>query len=179
LKGRSHAGASVAVELAMCPRPNGRRSLPTVRDVPGRCRYSGFRRDRVAQNWIRGTTDVWLIDVRSVCSGQISLAKSFFPLRHRRRPQDQFRGINYSVAGVLERQKAALLAAIKTGSWPVPISTGLNRYGARYRSLSILVQAQNQPLFEDTMEQVRGALRMIRKVPPASRTILNSLRTIR
>jgi putative ABC transport system permease protein len=42
----------------------------------------------------------------------------------------------------------------------------LNRFGARFRSLTILVEAQNQELFEDTMEQVRGALRVIRKVAP-------------
>jgi len=87
-----------------------------------------------------------------------------FSLRHRVGRKIKFRGINYSVAAC-SRPKAALLAAIKTGSWRSH-QHRLNRYGARYRSLSILVQAQNQPLFEDTMEQVRGALRMIRKVPP-------------
>ena len=47
----------------------------------------------------------------------------------------------------------------------VPVTTGLNRFG-RWRSLSILVQARDQASYDDTVEQVRGALRVVRKVPP-------------
>ena len=38
--------------------------------------------------------------------------------------------------------------------------------GRTWRSLSILVQARDQASYEDTVEQVRGILRAIRKVPP-------------
>ena len=48
----------------------------------------------------------------------------------------------------------------------IPISTGLNRYGRFWRSLAILVQAENQESYEDTIEQVRGIMRTIRKVRP-------------
>jgi putative ABC transport system permease protein len=47
----------------------------------------------------------------------------------------------------------------------IPITTGLNRYGRR-REISILVQAAEPAAFEETMEQSRGLLRSIRKVPP-------------
>jgi putative ABC transport system permease protein len=47
----------------------------------------------------------------------------------------------------------------------VPVTTGLNRFG-RWRSLSILVQARDQASYDDTVEQVRGILRTVRKVPP-------------
>jgi putative ABC transport system permease protein len=47
----------------------------------------------------------------------------------------------------------------------IPITTGLNRYGHE-RSLSIQVQAAGETTFADTMEQVRGILRTLRKVPP-------------
>ena len=43
---------------------------------------------------------------------------------------------------------------------------GLNRYGRTWRSLTILVQAPDQASYEDTVEQVRGILRAVRKVPP-------------
>jgi putative ABC transport system permease protein len=48
----------------------------------------------------------------------------------------------------------------------VPLATALNRYGRQWRSVSILVQAESQEAYEDTVEQVRGALRTIRRVEP-------------
>jgi putative ABC transport system permease protein len=48
----------------------------------------------------------------------------------------------------------------------IPLSTGLNRFGMHWRSLEILVRAPSEALFEDTIEQARGALRAIRKVSP-------------
>jgi putative ABC transport system permease protein len=47
----------------------------------------------------------------------------------------------------------------------VPITTGLHRFG-RWRSLNLLVQARNPASYDDTVEEVRGILRVIRKVPP-------------
>jgi putative ABC transport system permease protein len=47
----------------------------------------------------------------------------------------------------------------------IPLTTGMNRY-SRERSLEFLVQARNQQQYDDTVEQVRGVLRTIRKVPP-------------
>jgi putative ABC transport system permease protein len=48
----------------------------------------------------------------------------------------------------------------------IPITTGLNRYGLTRRSVSILVQAQDQKTYEDTVEQARGIMRTVRKVEP-------------
>jgi putative ABC transport system permease protein len=47
----------------------------------------------------------------------------------------------------------------------IPITTGLNAYG-KERDVNLLIQARNQPLFDETVEQVRGLLRTLRKVPP-------------
>jgi putative ABC transport system permease protein len=70
------------------------------------------------------------------------------------------------VIGVLEA-KGEMLGGNQDNFAVVPITTGLNRYGGwNWRSLSILVQAANQTLYDDTLEQVRGILRAIRKVPP-------------
>src|SRR5205814_5425260 len=44
-------------------------------------------------------------------------------------------------------------------------TSGLNRYG-RWAEISILVSVENPALFSDTIEQARGLLRTIRKVPP-------------
>src|SRR6185295_16827985 len=48
----------------------------------------------------------------------------------------------------------------------IPITTGLNRYGRWGRSVNLLVQARDPAAYNDTLEQVRGYLRVIRKVPP-------------
>jgi len=102
---------------------------------------------------------------RSVCVLGNSLAKKLFPHGSGVGNRVRFGGINYAVVGVLEA-RGQTLGGDQDRFLATPISTALNRFGARYRSLNILVQAQNQQLLGDTMEQVRGALRLIRKVPP-------------
>ncbi|HWI57441.1 MAG TPA: FtsX-like permease family protein, partial [Bacillota bacterium] len=73
--------------------------------------------------------------------------------------------INYVVVGVLE-SKGGSRGGDQDNFAVVPVTTGLNRFGRWNRSLSFLVQARDQARYEDTVEQVRGSLRVIRKVPP-------------
>jgi putative ABC transport system permease protein len=79
----------------------------------------------------------------------------------------KFRGINYTVAGVIE-PRGKTMGGDQDHFIAIPITTGLNRFGAHWRSLNILVQAPSGRLFDDTIEQTRGALRAIRKVPPGA-----------
>jgi putative ABC transport system permease protein len=80
--------------------------------------------------------------------------------------QVKFDGIKYTVIGVLE-PRGLMLGGNQDNFAVIPITTGLRRYGRQpWRSLSILVQARSQELYDDTVEQVRGVLRVIRKVPP-------------
>jgi len=71
------------------------------------------------------------------------------------------------VVGVLEA-RGKTLGGDQDSFLAIPITTGLNRFGAHWRSLDILVQAANGQVFDDTIEQARGALRTIRKVPPGA-----------
>ncbi len=123
----------------------------------------------LAKNWIvesgRALLASDIDSARSVCVLGNSLAKKLFPHGAAVGTKVKFQGINYSVVGVLEA-RGRTLGGDQDRFMAIPISTGLNRYGARYRSLNILVQAQSQRALEDTMEQVRGAMRTIRKVPP-------------
>jgi len=49
----------------------------------------------------------------------------------------------------------------------VPVTTGMSRFGfPPWRSLNVLVQARDQVSYEDTVEQVRGIMRSVRKVAP-------------
>jgi putative ABC transport system permease protein len=122
-----------------------------------------------ARNWILGEGRLLLeMDVdggRNVCVLGHSLAKSVFPHASAVGEQLKIDGINYSVVGVLE-PKGGSLGGDQDNFAVMPITTGLNRYGRYYRSLTLLVQAADSTSYDDTVEQVRGILRAVRKVPP-------------
>ena len=101
---------------------------------------------------------------RHVCVLGNSLAKTVFPHSPAVGQRLKINGINYTVVGVLEA-KGGQVGGDQDNFAVIPITTGLNRFG-RWRSLNILVQARDQPSYDDTLEQVRGVLRVIRKVPP-------------
>ena len=101
---------------------------------------------------------------RDVCVLSHGLAQTLFPYGSAVGERVKFTGINYTVIGVLETKGATM--GSQENFAMIPISTGLNRYGRFWRSLAILVQAENQESYEDTIEQVRGIMRTIRKVRP-------------
>ncbi|MGN6555831.1 MAG: ABC transporter permease [Verrucomicrobiota bacterium] len=138
-------------------------SAPTVRlfgETPG-----SFS----AKNWDlaegRMLMDADVEGARDVCVLGSGLAKSVFPLGSAVGEKLKVDGINYTVIGVLE-SKGGSLGGDQDNFAVVPITTGSNRYGRWGRSLNILVQARDQASYDSTVEQVRGLLRVIRKVPP-------------
>jgi putative ABC transport system permease protein len=102
---------------------------------------------------------------RNVCVLGSGLKNTLFPFGSALGERVKFDGINYLVIGVLE-EKGALLGGEQDNFGIIPLTTGLDRYGRWWRSLSILVQARSQARYQDTVEQVRGILRAARKVPP-------------
>ena len=75
-------------------------------------------------------------------------------------------GINYTVIGVLA-PKGASASGDQDNFAVIPITTGLDRYGGNtWRSLNLLVQARDQASYDECMDQARGIMRVIRKVPP-------------
>ncbi len=121
-----------------------------------------------ARNWVveegRVLLQADLDTYRNVCVLGNKLAKIVFPRGSGINQTIKYDGINYTVVGVLEAQ-GALFGGDQDDFLVIPITTGLNRY-SRERSLQILVQAQDRAAFDDTVEQVRGILRALRKVPP-------------
>jgi len=102
---------------------------------------------------------------RDVCVLGSTLATNIFPHvvpigRHLK-----INGFNYTVIGVLE-PKGGSLGGDQDNFVVVPVTTGLNRFGRWNRSLTILVQAHDQASYDNTVEEVRGILRVLRKVPP-------------
>src|SRR5689334_8892022 len=122
-----------------------------------------------ARNWElhdgRVLLDVDVDGTRDVCVLGAGLAKTVFPRTSPLGERLKINGINYVVVGLLE-PKGGQLNGDQDNFAVIPITTGMNRFGRWRRSLSILVQARDQATYDDTVEQVRGALRVVRKVPP-------------
>jgi putative ABC transport system permease protein len=124
-----------------------------------------------AKNWMvqegRALVEPDVEGARDVCVLGYGLAKTLFPFGSALGDRIKADGINYTVVGVLE-SKGALQGGDQDNFAIVPLSTGLNRYGRAWRSLSILVRARDAVGYDETMEQARGLLRAIRKVPPGA-----------
>jgi len=115
----------------------------------------------------RGLTETDVNSARDVCVLGNALAKSVFPFGSAVGERLKLNGINYNVVGVLAA-KGGSLGGQQDNFAVVPISTALNRAGRWTRSLNILVQARDAASYEDTVDQVRGILRVARKVPPGA-----------
>jgi putative ABC transport system permease protein len=122
-----------------------------------------------ARNWVlsegRALLEADVESTRDVCVLGYSLATNVFPFGSAVGERLKLNGFNYTVIGVLER-KGGSMGGNQDNFAVLPVTTGLNRFGRWNRSLNILVQARNQAAYEDTVEQVRGILRVVRKVPP-------------
>ena len=117
-------------------------------------------------NWTitegRALLDSDVDSARDVCVLNTGLAKTLFPRGSPVGQRIKVASISYTVVGIFERagsEENASATAV------IPLTTGLNRYG-RWREVQILVQVENPAAFDETMEQARGTLRAIRKVPP-------------
>src|SRR6266571_3334255 len=109
-----------------------------------------------ARNWTvaegRPLIEADVEGVHDVCVLGAGLAKTLFPFGSAIGDRIKLNGINYSVAGVLEPLGAAL-GGEQDNFVVIPITTGLNRYGRAWRSLSILVQARDAASYEDTVQE--------------------------
>jgi putative ABC transport system permease protein len=121
-----------------------------------------------ARSWAvaagRGLSETDVENARDVCVLGDGLAKTVFPFGSPIGERLKINGVNYSVAGVLA-PKGGAVSGEQDKFAVVPITTALNRFG-RVRSLTIFVQARDAANYDDTVEQVRGILRVARKVPP-------------
>jgi putative ABC transport system permease protein len=122
-----------------------------------------------ARTWVleegRALMETDVDGARDVCVLGSGLAKTVFPYSSALGERLKINGINYAVVGVLEA-KGGSVGGDQDNFAIVPVTVGLNRFGRWNRSLEILVQARDQASYEDTVEQVRGAMRVLRKVQP-------------
>jgi len=122
-----------------------------------------------ARNWTvqtgRPIAEFDVQNARDVCVLGHSLCANVFPFGSAVGERLKINGINYTVIGVLE-PKGGSLGGDEDNFAIIPITTGLNRFGSTWRSLDILVQARDQASYDACVEEARGVLRVIRKVPP-------------
>jgi putative ABC transport system permease protein len=124
-----------------------------------------------AHNWVaaegRVLTEPDVENARDVCVLGSALAKSVFPYGAAVGNRLKIAGINYTVIGVLA-PKGGTLGGDQDNFVLIPITTGYNRFGGWWTTVTILVQAPDAASYEDTKEQVRGILRVLRKTPPGA-----------
>jgi putative ABC transport system permease protein len=123
-----------------------------------------------SRNWVvadgRAVTEADVDSSRDVVVLGAALAESVFPLGSPLGEKVKLNGLNYTVVGVLA-SKGASQSDNQDNVAIVPLTTGLSRFGRWNRSLNLLVQAKDRRSFESTMDEVRGAMRVIRKTPPS------------
>jgi len=123
-----------------------------------------------ARNWVvqdgRGIAESDVEGARDVCVLGNSLARTIFPTGPAVGERVKIDGLNYTVVGVLQA-KGGSLGGDQDKFAVIPITTGLSRFGYIWRSVTILVQARDRASYDACVEEVRGNLRVIRKVPPA------------
>jgi putative ABC transport system permease protein len=122
-----------------------------------------------ARNWVvqvgRGIAEADVEGARDVCVLGSSLARTIFPVGSAVGERVKIDGLNYTVVGVLQ-SKGGSLGGDQDKFAVIPLTTGLNRFGYIWRSMTILVQARDRASYDACVEEVRGNLRIIRKVPP-------------
>ncbi|NCF84831.1 MAG: FtsX-like permease family protein [Verrucomicrobiaceae bacterium] len=100
---------------------------------------------------------------RLVCVLSNGLAKKLFPRSQAVGDRITFDGLAYRVIGVLE--KKGQMGVNEDSFVAVPISTGLQRYSNPWVSLGLVVQTAGEELYESTVEEVRGIMRVLRRTP--------------
>ncbi len=166
LSERAHSPLNIGMEMNFRANDFSTRfknSVPSVR------LYGETAGSFPARNWTlaegRLFTDSDVDGERKCCVLANGLATNIFPNCTPVGEEVKIDGIKYNVIGVLE-PKGSAMGGDQDNFAVVPITTGLKRYGRWWWSLNALVQARDRASYDDTMEEVRAAMRVIRKVPP-------------
>jgi putative ABC transport system permease protein len=120
------------------------------------------------RNWVveegRGFLQGDMEAGRYVCVIGHKLANKLFPHSSALDQKIKFNGIGFSVVGVME--SGGMGSQEQDNLFVVPITNLIGPHDSR-RDLQIYVQARDQASYDDTVEQVRGVLRTLRRVSPA------------
>lgn len=93
------------------------------------------------------------------------VADILFPFENPIDKQIQIKGLNYTVIGLTER-KGKAFGDSQDNFLLIPITVYLQRFSNRWTSLQISVESVSSNMYDRTLDEVVGLMRVIRKVPP-------------
>jgi len=113
----------------------------------------------------RNLTDEDVHLSRSVCIIGADVVDILFPFEDPLGKVIQLQGINFTVVGVTERQGQSFGQSQDNYVF-MPVTTFLQRFRGKSYSLGITVESESSEMYSETLDEVIGVLRAIRKVPP-------------
>ncbi len=114
----------------------------------------------------RGLMDQDIEFARNVVVLGKNVAERLFPYSYPIGREIRVVGERFTVIGLFE-ERGSFLGGNQDNFMAIPITTFFTMYG-KERSLGVMVQARNPEVFNESIEQVRGILRVARKVPPGA-----------
>ena len=102
---------------------------------------------------------------RTVCIIGADVVDILFPFEDPLGKVIQLQGINFTVVGVTERQGQSFGQSQDNYVF-MPVTTFLQRFRGKSYSLGITVESESSEMYSETLDEVIGVLRAIRKVPP-------------
>ena len=113
----------------------------------------------------RNLTDEDVHLSRSVCIIGADVVDALFPFEDPLGKVIQLQGINFTVVGITERQGQSFGQSQDNYVF-LPITTFLQRFRGASYSLGITVESESAEVYSETVDEVIGILRTIRKVSP-------------
>jgi len=128
-----------------------------------------------ADEWALRSINTYLADGRNFTPDDIRFSRNvtilgpdivdiLFPFEDPLGKAIKIKGIDYTVIGVTER-KGQAFGRSQDYFVLIPISLYIQRFSNRWTSLGIVFEAESADMYEKTMDEAIGLMRVIRKVP--------------
>ena len=128
-----------------------------------------------ADEWAMRSLNTYLADGRNFTPDDIRFARNvtilgpdivdiLFPFEDPLGKAIKIKGIDYTVIGVTER-KGQAFGQSQDYFCLIPISLYIQRFSNRWTSLGIVFESESAEMYEKTMDEAIGLMRVIRKVP--------------
>ena len=128
-----------------------------------------------ADEWALRSINTYLADGRNFTPDDIRFSRNvtilgpdivdiLFPFEDPLGKAIKIKGLDYTVIGVTER-KGQAFGQSQDYFVLIPISLYIQRFSNRWTSLAIVFEAESADMYEKTMDEAIGLMRVIRKVP--------------
>ena len=130
---------------------------------------------RGADEWALRSINAYLADGRNFTPDDIRFSRNvtilgpdivdiLFPFEDPLGKAIKIKGIDYTVIGVTER-KGQAFGRSQDYFVLIPISLYIQRFSSKWTSLGIVFEAESADMYEKTMDEAIGLMRVVRKVP--------------